>query len=580
MTTEELLQQGITAARAGDIPRARALLIQVIQADQTSEQGWWWLGFCMTVPDQRAYCFRRVLALNPNHAEAKRQLQEIERLLASAKPAVSQGMPDETKGSAGPTALPQAVSPQAPDAVRVAEAVAPAHPELAANKSNTTLKVIAAAVALLLCLCAIALPALFLLYSNRADQIASGLFLQSATPTSQVVGPAPTRLLVPTLPPAWTPTPTSLPKTPTASPPPRTSTPIVSSTPAPYAQRLAAVQGDITRAKDLTNNGNHTAAVALWSKVIEQAPEFADAYAWRGTSYRYLGESQAAEDTNRDYLLRALNDLNEAFWLNANPPAYYYLQRYEVYFSLGRQDQPRTDQDHWNELALADIRQVIALGITEDWQEREPAFLLFDLGRCQEGLNEINRLIAAEGLADPSAGLHTGLANANLCLGQPEEALKDADIALQIRPGFRREWDRAIVLYSLGHLDEALAQIDQTVAENPIYCGCRYYLRALIHYDQGKSDLALQDLEKGAGETRDVGGLRAYVVGRLALDAGDKQESIAQLQLAEATLRREFGPFLLKRIQKELTALGAQPLSPTMSAPPTATPLPITPVAP
>ena len=79
MTTEELLRAGIDAAKARDPVTASKLLIQVVQSDPNSEQGWLWLGHCRTAPKEREYCFRRVLAINPQHIEARRQLDILYR---------------------------------------------------------------------------------------------------------------------------------------------------------------------------------------------------------------------------------------------------------------------------------------------------------------------------------------------------------------------------------------------------------------------------------------------------------------------------------------------------------------------
>ncbi len=77
MSNAETFQAGITAAKSGDLVRAAALFAQVVQADPRSELGWLWLGFCCTTPEQREYCFRRVLKLNPNNLEAKSQLESL-----------------------------------------------------------------------------------------------------------------------------------------------------------------------------------------------------------------------------------------------------------------------------------------------------------------------------------------------------------------------------------------------------------------------------------------------------------------------------------------------------------------------
>lgn len=77
MSIEEILQAGIAAVRSGDRERAAALLAQVVKADPSSDEGWYWLGLCFTAVDRREYCFRRALALNPNHAKAKQQLERL-----------------------------------------------------------------------------------------------------------------------------------------------------------------------------------------------------------------------------------------------------------------------------------------------------------------------------------------------------------------------------------------------------------------------------------------------------------------------------------------------------------------------
>jgi len=102
MTTEELLRAGIAAARAKDIAQAAKLLIQVVQTDPNSELGWFWLGLCRTAPEQREYCFRRVLSINPQNSDAKRQIELLR------KPAAN---PQVIKPVASPGAEPRASAP-------------------------------------------------------------------------------------------------------------------------------------------------------------------------------------------------------------------------------------------------------------------------------------------------------------------------------------------------------------------------------------------------------------------------------------------------------------------------------------
>lgn len=100
MNTEELLRAGITAANAGDVTKAIKLLAEVVQADPNSELGWLWLGLCISIVERREYCFRRVLSINPQNIEAKRQLELLH------KPAVN----IQSKEPQNPPRNPQVIS--------------------------------------------------------------------------------------------------------------------------------------------------------------------------------------------------------------------------------------------------------------------------------------------------------------------------------------------------------------------------------------------------------------------------------------------------------------------------------------
>jgi hypothetical protein len=83
MSTEELLKAGIAAAKANDSVSASNLLSQVVRADPNSELGWLWLGYCRDVPQQREYCFRKALSINPENVEAKRQIEILNHPVVS-----------------------------------------------------------------------------------------------------------------------------------------------------------------------------------------------------------------------------------------------------------------------------------------------------------------------------------------------------------------------------------------------------------------------------------------------------------------------------------------------------------------
>ncbi|HEU5102752.1 MAG TPA: tetratricopeptide repeat protein [Roseiflexaceae bacterium] len=74
----DLLQQGIAAARAGRREEARQLLMQVVDVDERSEQGWLWLAGVVDDPADMRACLQNVLDLNPANQQARQGLAWIE----------------------------------------------------------------------------------------------------------------------------------------------------------------------------------------------------------------------------------------------------------------------------------------------------------------------------------------------------------------------------------------------------------------------------------------------------------------------------------------------------------------------
>src|SRR5947208_10471990 len=73
-TMNDLLQQGIAAAREGRREEARALLAQVVEADERNEQAWLWLAGVVTEPEEMRICLENVLDLNPDNVKAQQGL--------------------------------------------------------------------------------------------------------------------------------------------------------------------------------------------------------------------------------------------------------------------------------------------------------------------------------------------------------------------------------------------------------------------------------------------------------------------------------------------------------------------------
>ncbi len=87
MSEEDLIKAGIAAAKAGDMANANAIFARVVKEFPMSERGWYFLGMTCSAPNQREYCMKRVLTLNPNNAEAKKQLGGISTPPAPKPPA-------------------------------------------------------------------------------------------------------------------------------------------------------------------------------------------------------------------------------------------------------------------------------------------------------------------------------------------------------------------------------------------------------------------------------------------------------------------------------------------------------------
>ena len=77
MSEEDIIKAGITAVKSGDLTRAASLFARVVKENPSSERGWFLLGMSCSTLEQREYCLRRVLAINPNHSESRKQLAGI-----------------------------------------------------------------------------------------------------------------------------------------------------------------------------------------------------------------------------------------------------------------------------------------------------------------------------------------------------------------------------------------------------------------------------------------------------------------------------------------------------------------------
>ncbi len=82
----DLTQQGLAAARVGDIEDARRMLQTATEQTPDNIDAWLGLaGIVETLPEKES-CFRQVLAIDPNNGEAQAGLALVQQKLAVVKP--------------------------------------------------------------------------------------------------------------------------------------------------------------------------------------------------------------------------------------------------------------------------------------------------------------------------------------------------------------------------------------------------------------------------------------------------------------------------------------------------------------
>lgn len=74
----DLVKQGIEAAREGDKARARELLEQATEIDENNEKAWFWLASVMETDEEKIICLTNVLRLNPGNEKAQTALDKLQ----------------------------------------------------------------------------------------------------------------------------------------------------------------------------------------------------------------------------------------------------------------------------------------------------------------------------------------------------------------------------------------------------------------------------------------------------------------------------------------------------------------------
>jgi DNA-binding response OmpR family regulator len=91
-----LLQQAITAIKAGDKEKGRQLLTQVIKADPRNEAAWLWMTEVVDRDVDQIMCLRNALKINPNNDAVKKRLAALEQSSEPPPPPQEEAAPEIT----------------------------------------------------------------------------------------------------------------------------------------------------------------------------------------------------------------------------------------------------------------------------------------------------------------------------------------------------------------------------------------------------------------------------------------------------------------------------------------------------
>lgn len=528
--TEDNLTLGIEAAKSGDLERAKDYLARAVAENPGSEEGWLWLGKSLTDGEQRKYCYERVLQLNPQNAEAQNDLDRL--FLSNISEPLNSNLSKE---------IPKNLDNEENTATWKSD-----------GRFLSIMGVIAG-----LCLCGV--PFLFLIYSGFLDPLA-GFFLIKGPAGSPPVSIAMTSV-----------TPTIL-----------DNDSFVSVTP----NAPVYVDGNMSEIRDLMAQGKYAEAIILLDQVIQSAPVLDEARFLRAASYHNLMKQQRSLSEFRDYLDKALADIDTAIALRPDNGNYYMLRQYILVDLAGLQTY-QVDSEHIAEYALENAGAALSLGATlDEYPDRIYVIDLIYTKRCDEAVRQLQEMIDRTDPTNQSiGGLYHIQSQAYACLNQVDKAIQLVDKSMFNNVNMEWKYElKARYLYQAGQSEEALELLNELIEAKPSYDGWRYYLRALIYQEMGERDKANEDLIIGSGSTWSHVGLYSYVQGKMALEDGNREEGISLLQEAEATLDVPFTP-LRYRILSELEKLGAKPLElnpsvmleatsiPTIQPRPTARPL-------
>lgn len=549
METSQLISAALKAMKNRDLGTARDLLKRAINQDPQSEAGWILLGSCLEDHQQKIYCYRRALQINPSNETAQRFFRSLKvRPKDPPPPGKTKPAPSTPESAADGSQEPETTKDRAGKRNKLVFLI------------TFLLGLITIGVPLWIRISSSNLPPDFIFKPARAlvsltggDTAPEELWFPefaTITPTSGIEGALP----------AQTPS-------------------LQLSNDSSLLERINYVEPLISQASAMLDAGNNAEAIALWDQILGIVPEFAEGYYSRAANYWVLGtNNQRILSQAQQYYDLAFSDLEMARLLGPDRAVYYDLE-YQISRTQGGLEEYRSTRYYWLDKALNALATEISKGFRVSAGNLLAGELLLNLGRCDQALAYFQTLEKAIGIPDQtSADIYSLLAQSHLCLQEYDQALEKIDRALELNPRDSSKQVKGIVLLNMGHLEESLEIFDSLILEKPHYHGRRYYFRALIHYELGDVDQTQADMETGVANTWGTKGLVSYLLGLLAIDQGDEELALQYLQEAEATMYTHDTPRFYDDTIRLISELGGSSLLSTPGIEPGSTPTPIPPL--
>ena len=540
--TDENLINGIRAAQAGEIDLARASLIKAIQSNPASQDGWLWLGHVLlNEPERRLYCYQRVLALNPTHAEAWRALDKLSNSSVESEIPTPLVIPPKTAIESPSVAPPQTLAPKPLSHREQRRRAVKQQITRQRNQSHVWPSLL---FGFLLSLLLVALPLGILILRGDLDEYLISQNMVNLPPMPPLYDRWVDQVI--------TPTPVPIPAE-------------------PYQERFDKAGPIMLKALGLLMAGKCAEAMPLLDEAVLLVPEYPDVFYERAFCYASLLQNQRHLGENIFNIYAGLADIERAIALRPDRGDYY-ATRGLLYWNWAGLQELTVNRNALYNVAIDNLKAASALGITRNYPlEAITISALVESGQREEALARSEAFLeASKPVSSHYSDVQVMQVCAYMCLERLPEALTTLRKVMdQGDVTGEQKMLEAIILYQLGYPDEAMQIIDNLLVQMPEYNGERYYLRSLILYEKGQRDEAVNNLRIGGGQTWLHGGLYSYVQGRMGLElvgAENRAKSLDALQYAEASLDTAYN-VLRKRMQKELSDLGISPLDPPVSVP-------------